>query len=266
MKQRMITGLTAALVFVLLLALGGYPYLLCILLMAIIGFGEFARLQGLKTNGPVTILGMAATAYTVIPADAFKPVAALKNALSLDAALWLILFVLFIITVASKNRIHIGHILPILVGIFYIGIGFYSMVAVRRERGFRFSLMIFGCIWMTDTGAYLCGRWFGKRKLWPAISPKKTVEGAIGGTIFSIITATMFAILGQDLLDRYAAIWFGLVIAILAQLGDLIQSAYKRHAGVKDSGQLLPGHGGVLDRCDSWLIVFPFLYYFIPIL
>ncbi len=102
---------------------------------------------------------------------------------------------------------------------------------------------------------------FGKHLLWPAISPKKTYEGAIGGIILAVIVTLLFALFNPDLLSILDAIVLGLIIAIVGQLGDFIQSAYKRTYEIKDTGALLPGHGGVLDRLDSWLIVFPFVYY-----
>ncbi|MNW64207.1 Phosphatidate cytidylyltransferase [compost metagenome] len=100
----------------------------------------------------------------------------------------------------------------------------------------------------------------GKNKLWPAISPNKTVEGALGGVLISVVISVIFALFVPDLLTIGRALLIGISCAVLGQLGDLVQSAYKRVYGIKDSGSLLPGHGGILDRCDSWIIVFPFVH------
>jgi phosphatidate cytidylyltransferase len=172
------------------------------------------------------------------------------------------MFVLLFITVSSKNAITIDKITVLWLGAVYIGMGFHYMLSIRiPDHGLFWSIFIFVCIWASDSGAYFVGSRLGRHPLWPEISPKKSIEGAFGGIIFSVVAALIFAGYAPELLTFARAILLGLVIAIVGQLGDLIQSAYKRVKGVKDSGTLLPGHGGVLDRVDSWLIVFPFLHF-----
>ncbi|WP_338131329.1 phosphatidate cytidylyltransferase [Cohnella rhizosphaerae] len=100
----------------------------------------------------------------------------------------------------------------------------------------------------------------GRTKLWPSISPNKTVEGALGGLVIALLVSLVFAVAWPDWIGYGTAIAVAIAAAVAGQLGDLIQSAYKRLRGVKDSGSLLPGHGGVLDRTDSWLIVFPLIH------
>ncbi|MBA2368819.1 MAG: phosphatidate cytidylyltransferase [Candidatus Protochlamydia sp.] len=114
---------------------------------------------------------------------------------------------------------------------------------------------------MTDIGAYFCGKSFGKNKLLPHISPKKTVEGAIGGLTASLLTSLIFHyfLLPAYSLTIWQSIWMGLTMSVLAQLGDLAESILKRDAGVKDSNQL-PGLGGALDMTDSLVFTFPFMY------
>src|SRR5262249_22809823 len=115
------------------------------------------------------------------------------------------------------------------------------------------------CNVASDAGAYFVGKAMGRHKLWPSISPNKTIEGSVGGVVLSIITALIFAICAPSIIDIPKALLIGLIVAVAGQLGDLIQSAYKRVRNIKDSGSILPGHGGVLDRFDSWIIVFPLL-------
>jgi len=114
--------------------------------------------------------------------------------------------------------------------------------------------------WACDTGAYVTGSLFGRRRLWPAVSPKKTWEGALGGLLLTALAATALArpLAG---LDWRTGLLLGALAGVVAQLGDLIESRLKRKAEVKDSGSLLPGHGGILDRLDSLLLVAPLFYY-----
>jgi phosphatidate cytidylyltransferase len=120
-------------------------------------------------------------------------------------------------------------------------------------------------IWMNDTFAYLSGITFGKHKLFERVSPKKTVEGFIGGIVFSIIAGVLFA---KYYMEESVAHWIiiALIVGVFGTLGDLIESKFKRLAGVKDSGTIMPGHGGFLDRLDSIIFVAPFIYLFYQIL
>ncbi|MOA34727.1 Phosphatidate cytidylyltransferase [compost metagenome] len=135
------------------------------------------------------------------------------------------------------------------------------MIDVRQmeQHGLFWTFLSFCCIWASDIGAYFVGRAIGKNKLWPSISPNKTVEGALGGVFMSLVVSVLFALFAPELVSVPKALLIGLLAAVAGQFGDLIQSAYKRVRDIKDTGKLLPGHGGVLDRCDSWLIVFPLL-------
>ena len=111
-------------------------------------------------------------------------------------------------------------------------------------------------IWSTDSGAYFVGRKLGKRKLAPKISPNKTVEGAVGGIIVSIFIALIIQAIAVPFDSLLHTTIVSLLVSITGQTGDLVESALKRHFGVKDSGKILPGHGGILDRLDSWIFVF----------
>lgn len=130
--------------------------------------------------------------------------------------------------------------------------------------GLTATLLAFGCIWAADIGAYTIGKLFGRTRL-SAISPKKTVEGAVFGVIGSIAIATT----GSWYLGwpgwPLAGVTLGLVIGVASLLGDLTESMMKRDAGVKDSGQLIPGHGGILDRADSYVFTAPLVYYFMTL-
>ena len=119
---------------------------------------------------------------------------------------------------------------------------------------------IFVLIWTNDTFAYIFGKNFGKHKLFERISPKKTIEGFIGGMIFCLIVSYILSIY-FDFLTPLQWIFTGLTMSIMGTIGDLVESKYKRLAGVKDSGKIMPGHGGLLDRLDSIIFATPFLYF-----
>ena len=125
-------------------------------------------------------------------------------------------------------------------------------------------LAFFIIMWTTDTMAYVCGKIFGKHKLVERISPKKTWEGFVGGALFALLSGFIISIFYHDLNTMHWIILAG-IIAITGTLGDLVESMFKRSIGVKDSGKIFPGHGGILDRFDSFLLSTPFVvvYYWI---
>jgi phosphatidate cytidylyltransferase len=256
MRQRLITGIAAGAAFLGLLVAGGWWYTGLLLVLALIGYWEFVRLNGQQWNRWDVLLGFAAVALIAVPELPFD-----WNIPSILAVCWMLMFALLAATVFSKNRIHLEHAGVLFLGAVYVGMGFRYMAVTRDlEHGIFWAALTFACIWASDAGAYFVGRAIGRTKLWPAISPNKTVEGAVGGLIISIVTALIFSYFQPDWLGFAQAAAIGLAAAAAGQLGDLIQSAYKRLRDVKDSGRLLPGHGGVLDRTDSWLIVFPLVH------
>ncbi|MED4602717.1 phosphatidate cytidylyltransferase [Paenibacillus validus] len=254
MKQRIVTGLVAGLGFFIMLYLGGYWFAGLIVALALIGYDEFLRMNGLNRNRVIQVIGYIGVVVLTLPWQ--------FGFMSSAQGIWLFLFLFLAATVITKNKTTIDHVATAFLGMAYVGLGFHYMIETRTipDHGLFLTLLVFLCIWTTDSGAYFTGSMIGKTPLWPTISPKKSVEGAIGGTVLSVIVAIGFAWCRPDLLGYAQAVWIGLVIAVVGQVGDLVQSAYKRVKGIKDSGMILPGHGGVLDRTDSWLIVFPFLH------
>lgn len=256
MKQRLITGVIAGAGFLAVLAWGGLAYAALILLLAVIGYKEFNQMNKMN-GGPLAIIGLLGLLELTVPWEELFDLVTLPG----STTIWILMFVLFAVTVITKNKWTLDHAALSLLGVVYIALGFHAMIAVRlADHGIFWSLLLFFCIWGTDSGAYFSGRAFGKRKLWPSISPNKTIEGAAGGVVVSILVAIAFSLYAPDLLNIGRAAGIGILIGFAGQMGDLIQSAYKRVRDIKDSGTILPGHGGVLDRCDSWLIVFPLVY------
>lgn len=149
-----------------------------------------------------------------------------------------------------------------LIGIFYISGGFIflTMIPYKENEFAKFLIMgIFVLIWVSDSFAYLVGKSIGRTKLFPSVSPKKTIEGSLGGLIFAMIAGYILSEY-ETSITRTQWLILAFVIVVAGALGDLLQSKFKRAAGVKDSGAILPGHGGIWDRLDSLIFAAPFAY------
>ncbi|MBB4285599.1 phosphatidate cytidylyltransferase [Roseospira goensis] len=155
-------------------------------------------------------------------------------------------------------RVRVEHSRPLWMaaGSLYIGLPAIAMAWVRLEAGWETVLWLFIVVWTTDIAAYAFGRQIGGPRLWPRVSPKKTWAGLIGGVVSAGVAGTLVALaLGASALGAVLA--FGLVLGIVSQGGDLFESAFKRRFRVKDSGDLIPGHGGLLDRADGLIAATP---------
>lgn len=158
-----------------------------------------------------------------------------------------------------------------LTGIVYIGLFGAILTTIRQRYGFEnifrtdseaglFIITIFVTIWICDSAAYFIGKPFGKHKMSKFVSPNKSWEGAAAGFVFAVATSTAAKYLVLKTIDLKLVIGTGLIIGTLGQAGDFVESLFKREAGVKDSSDLIPGHGGVFDRFDSLLFSSPFIY------
>jgi phosphatidate cytidylyltransferase len=169
------------------------------------------------------------------------------------------------LSLVKPDQHAVEHLGKMLFSWIYVVVPFALVLALAYVTGeFRYELPLgfFLILWINDSSAYFVGRWLGKRKLYPSISPNKTWEGLIGGMSLSIITGAAIAQI-FDQVDSTHWMVVAAIIAVLANVGDLFESLLKRSSGVKDSGKLIPGHGGALDRFDGLLIALPVVYVYL---
>jgi len=247
-------------IFLPVLFAGGLLLQIGIGLLAMLGVHELLHMKGLKTMTIEGALTLFATFALTIPLEnylTFLPVDGNVVAYSV------LITIMLGTTVFSKNYTIEDAAFPIAVS-FYVGFGFNALLDAR-VAGFDKVLLALFIVWATDSAAYLTGMNFGKHKLAPRVSPNKTIEGSLGGILSAVLVTGIFMLVRPQVATPYNALVF-LILAVLfsiaGQLGDLVESSVKRHFGVKDSGKFIPGHGGVLDRFDSLLFVFPLMHFF----
>jgi phosphatidate cytidylyltransferase len=261
MKQRILTGIIAGILFFSVLFYGGAAYMGLLLLLALIGFDEFVRMARIPRFSVASMIGHLLILLWFGYGFDYLSIPAGERETFLIGLLWFAVALWLLLTVTTKNKLPLKQVSSLFLAAFYIAVGFYYIAETRLiENGLEWTFFIFLCTWASDTGAYFTGRWMGKRKLWPSISPNKTIEGSLGGILWSIVIGLAFAFSMPELVSLLKAIVLSVVIAVVGQIGDLVESAYKRHYDTKDSGVLLPGHGGILDRTDSWILAFPFVH------
>lgn len=272
MGRRIRTAIVAIPIALCLIKLGGLPFALGVLLLGVVGFREF---QNMLMQDDIQVYRAAGVIGTLM----------LIMAAGVGHSEWLLpLVTMFSLLVMLEGLYEYaqGHF-PENTGLtcmalVYLGLPFAHFILLRELTGPVHTLPLWGrmslgeallwtvmfATWASDTFAYFGGRAFGKTKLLPKVSPKKTREGALCGFIGCVATVWLLGNvwLGYPLLP---ILLLGIGIGIFAPLGDLVESILKRSCAIKDSGNFFPGHGGVLDRCDSLIFSVPFAYYFITL-
>lgn len=248
MKTRVITAVVALAIFLPTLYVGGFALRLLVAALAFVAIMEFFQMKKLNLFSYEGFLTLIAT-YSIIFAK--TAIVYLTRHIDFFSVFFLCVMLLLALTVYKSEQFSIEDVSFLALISLYVGGGFSGILFVR-EYGFGMVVFVFAIIWGTDSFAYLAGRRFGKHKLAPKVSPNKTIEGSIGGVLGAIALGlgalVVFNPMGFKLVEMITLI---AGISIFGQLGDLVESAYKRRFGVKDSGKLFPGHGGVLDRFDS---------------
>ena len=258
MKTRIITGVIAAALFIPFVVYGELPFTILVYALAAVGMYELLKMKKMNLLSVPGILGLLAVFTLLMPAEWEKSVQEAVNYSKFEL-LFIAVILLLVYSVLVKNRFTFDDVAFVILSSLYVGIGFYYFI-MTREAGLEFIIFALLVVWVTDSGAYFTGRAFGKNKLWPEISPNKTIEGFVGGIVLAVIAAIIMQLIAPfENISVGLLIFVTIVASIFGQMGDLVESAIKRHYDVKDSGKILPGHGGILDRFDSLLFVLPLL-------
>ena len=274
MKTRIITGTVAVGIFVPVCIFSNtWVFPIVFALLSLIAIFELAKCLNLNKNLILTIpmyllaASLPILRYVIYREDILKPNSEFMLYAITSAFVVLIFFLAYVMF--GNNKKNLSDVLTFYALAIYVIGCFVSIIIVRftgteefADIGKYLYLLIFVSAWVCDTFAYFVGRLLGKHKLIPAISPKKTVEGAIGGIVFTEIALVIYWLIvkyacNYDGLSIAHICVLGVILPIVSQIGDLIASSIKRQYNIKDYGKLFPGHGGVLDRFDSAMLVAP---------
>ena len=268
LRDRLLIGAIGGAVAVAVLLLGETVLSCIVSVLALMALTEmFSALGFFEKNIPLAVIGYAAGVGILalnlligIPLGYFVLTSLLFGLMTA------FVLVLFVYMVLSHKKTTFADVTMCMFTTFYITAFFSFLTLIRCENNGELLIWVPIIIaWLSDTMAYTFGRLFGKHKLIPEVSPKKTVEGAIGGVLGGIVFMCVFGLICANFFDKNVN-WLSIVIlggagSVLSQFGDLAASWIKREHGVKDYGSILPGHGGIMDRFDSVLVVAPFVYF-----
>ncbi|NLA33488.1 MAG: phosphatidate cytidylyltransferase [Tenericutes bacterium] len=255
MTTKVISSIIMIIVLIPIVILGGLPYNLLALLIALGGFYELIKLRERKKEIPFIVKIIAYIITTIL---IFNNTNEMGFSYALDyriLALVIISMLGPIVFLEKDKNYNIQDALYLISSILFIGISF-NLLILLRNYGLNYFLYIIVIANITDTFCFFSGSCIGRHKLAPKISPNKTIEGSVGGSIAGTIISTIYYLTFVDpLANVYFIIFVTLILTIFAQVGDLVFSAIKRYYDTKDFSNLIPGHGGILDRFDSIIFV-----------
>ena len=274
MKARIISSAILIAVMILFLSFAHIPFVLNVGVAAISVAALYETLIVTKYIESKALMGLSLAVSLLIPflAPIFNIIPVTKHiSTSLITAIFVYILVVFITMLVSKDKFSLEHLSFVFLMTIIIPCFFSTIIYSYGLSGALFNvILIFVCSWGSDTGGYVFGGLFGRHRITPKISPKKTFEGLIGSVVTSLSFAVFIAYIGdvmfEDLTVNYvSAVSVGLFGSFCAVLGDLFASVIKRSFGVKDFGSIIPGHGGIMDRFDSVLFAAPFIYIFLSV-
>ncbi len=255
--QRVLLALVGIPLVYLCLRQGGLLLLAAvdiIIICALIEFTTLLKQRGFKVNRAWTLAGALGISSDVH----------FSQGVHIPFILITAVIIILISHLFQRDRTHfIAHASLSVFGLFFIGFSISTILLIRqRPDGAGLAILLFCLVWICDTAAYVAGISMGRHRLWPEVSPRKTVEGCVAGLFGAWVTGLVARLIFMPGLSVFDAMAFGSIAGILGQTGDLVESALKRDLGAKDSSQLLPGHGGFLDRFDSLMFTAPAMYYY----
>lgn len=256
LKQRVLSAIFLIPIVFLFAWLGGWWFTALVTFFAAAAAWELLRMLD-HNDFAHTLLWLGVLAAALLVFEGGLP----QNPVRLQALLVIIVLVGLTIALFLPRKNAPIDLLLTLGAAFYLGMTLRFLALLRnREAGLMWLLVAAVTVWVMDSAAYFVGRAIGKHKLWPRISPKKTWEGFGGGMIGAILTAALLSHFLLPTVTWWQGALLGVAIGIVGPLGDLSESLFKRQAGVKDSSHLIPGHGGFLDRLDSFIFVAPVVF------
>lgn len=254
-KTRLISGILLVLAALLTILCGGYVLWTTLLCVSVIGMRELYKAMGVsgESFNAMELAGyLGAVLYYAAVMRDFERFGLLAILISL--------VILMFVYVFSYPKFEAEQVMAAFFGIVYVAVMLSFILLTRNFKGGEFIVwLIFLCSWGCDTCAYCVGMLFGKHKMAPVLSPKKSIEGAVGGVLGAALLGVIYAAATHGKIAEYALICA--VGALISMVGDLAASAIKRNRGIKDYGHLIPGHGGILDRFDSVIFTAPIIYY-----
>lgn len=269
LRTRILSTLIAAPILAWLIWYGSWPFLLLIIAGILLGLFELYNMPKVKGLRILRITAM-------ICGVALALCAWWGNIYYLNTLLTASVLLLLTMQLFGKRPLEtITNLSYAILGLVYVGwLLSYQLLLRRTVFGGEYILLLFWITWLGDTGAYVFGTTLGRHKLIPRVSPKKSIEGAIGGLIFSMASGLLayFLLEESSFLGKWLSspglslahyLILGLILGIVGQFGDLCESLLKRGARIKDAGEIIPGHGGLLDVMDSLLFTAPVMYYYV---
>ena len=262
--KRIIVSAVAIPIIVAVTYYGRIPFLVFVLAISLMAFYEFHIMLKSKNAHVNVLIGFIAVAFLV-----FNQYYVLMNSY-MFLIIWFV--VLLIYELFRNKESALNNLGPTLLSTMFLGLFGSSLLGIREFysiddelylNGGYLIISIMATIWICDSAAFFGGTALGKHKLFPRVSPNKTWEGAVFGFIFAIITMVIAKFVVLDFLEWKDVIAIGLIVGTIGQIGDLVESLFKRDAGVKDSSSLIPGHGGIFDRFDSLLFSSPVIYFYL---
>lgn len=248
MKKRIISAIIMSLIFIPLLLIGNLPF---VIFVTILGIGAVYELLKLKPNLPliIKILTYIETIFLILT-DKLK----FTNNISLILIIMLLVNLSLLVFIDDKDKYNYKDAFYLLGLVLFLGLSFRNFIYLRDDSLYILIYLLLITV-VTDSFALFTGKLLGKHKLAPNISPNKTIEGSIGGSLFGTISASIFYLLVINNKYLFLTIITTLLLTIIGQLGDLIKSSIKRYENIKDFSNLIPGHGGIIDRLDSIIFV-----------